>query len=140
MLEQTKADSELRSMYDCLTRGKQRRLKKESKKLDATKYAYLEEILIDYNNAVSIAIEAIYGLDFHIELNDLIHLLLLCGMGVAKRRADEISLISGESAEELKKEKIRLLDEYKDMLVDIYDVVMQDLEKTKNQNNKVMSL
>ncbi len=136
----TKVDKELRSMYDSLTRGEQRRLKKESKKLDSTKYEYLEEILIDYNNAFTFATEVQYDLDFDIDLNDLINILLFFGIGVQRRRPDEISLISGESAESLKNDQDRLAKDYEDKILDIYDIVMRTLEKTKNQNNKVMSL
>ena len=136
----TKVDKELRSMYDSLTRGEQRRLKKESKKLDSTKYEYLEEILIDYNNAFTFATEVQYDLDFDIDLNDLINILLFFGIAVQRRRPDEISLISGESAESLKNDQDRLAKDYEDKILDIYDIVMRTLEKTKNQNNKVMSL
>ncbi len=134
----TKVDSELRGMYDSLTRGEQRRLKKESKKLDATKYEYLEEILIDYNNARLLAWEALYGLDLYICFNDLVKLLLEFGIGVQKRRPDEISLISGESAEDIKRDFQRIARDYEDDIVTIYDRVFSDIDKTKDKGNKVM--
>ena len=133
-----KVDRELRNMYDSLTKGEQRRLKKESKRLDATKYEYLEEILIDYNNARLLAWGALNELDFYICFNDLVKLLLEFGIGVQKRRPDEISLISGESTEDIKRDFQRLAKDYDEDIVTIYDKVFSDIAKTKNKGNIVM--
>ena len=133
----TVVDNALLSLYDSLTRGEQRRLKRESKKYDETKYSYLEEILIDYEKAYDIAHGIYYNLDANkrlekISYQDLIMIILFCGFGVSKRSLDEISVVSGCSVQMLEEDKARLLETYKNDLVEIYDKVWQFLNVKEN--------
>ena len=129
-------DAELRDEYDFLSKEDRIKLKKGSKIIGATKFEYLEEILIDYEKAFSIANNVIYDLDFDINYQDLIKIILFCGIGVSKRTSREISIVSGVYEKVLDFNKEELLESFGNNLEEIYNKVYAYLNLNENQNSK----
>ena len=129
-------DKSLRELYNSLPKEDRIKLKKRSINLFATKFEYLEEILIDYYSAYDIASNIYYEMDFNISKQDLIKLLLFSGIGVAKRTTYEIYLVSGVMEKILEQDKARLLKEYGNNLDKIYDLVMQSLKYSNSIASK----
>ena len=135
-----KVDYQLKWLYDDLAKKDQRLLKKTSKDMGATKYEYLEEILIDYNKAFEMS-GAIQGnLSFDITIQDLTKLLLFCGIGVYQRDTLEVAIVSGLKSKLAFQEKERILGMYENNIVEVYDKAMQYLNMSKGQDDYIMSL
>ena len=122
----TMVGKEVVDLYSDLKRGEQRRTKKLAEASNENKYEYLEEVLIDFERAFKISTELldaklISGMS-RLELCDL---MLLFGIGVAKRRPEEIALVSGESVKDLDEFEYFIRDNYSETIDVIYDVVMQ---------------
>lgn len=119
-------DPELIDLFEMLSKNEQRRVKKVSKSLDETRYEYLEELLIDYENAHRFARDILNnGLIKGFSALEFTNLLLLFGIGVSRRRPDEISLISGEFVREIEAQLEDFKENYSETIDEIYDVVMQ---------------
>lgn len=129
-------DAELREEYDFLPKEDKIRLKKSAKSIGATKFEYLEEILIDYDNAFKIANSIIYNLDFDINYQDLTKIILFCGIGVAKRTSKEISIVSGVYEKVLDFNKKDLLETYGNHLEEICDEVYGYLNLNEKNNKR----
>lgn len=129
-------NAELREEYNFLPKEDKIKLKKSSKSIGATKFEYLEEILIDYEKAFEIANSIIFDLDFDINYQDLIKILLFCGIGVSKRTSKEISIVSGVYEKVLDFNKKDLLETYGNNLDEICDKVYEFLNLNEKNNNK----
>ena len=127
-----KVNSTLRARYEMLSKQEQRRLKKESKELLATKYEYLEEISIDCYKAEEIAAGVISNKKLMgISLDDLSLLILFCGIGVQRRTSSELVYILAYKLEKLEKIRESLLVRYGNNLDAIYDTVLNYISNEK---------
>ncbi len=119
-------DKEVLYIHDNLSKGEQRRVKKIVKGLDETEYEYLEEVLIDYEYASKIASEVIdKGIISGMSKLELALLMLLFGIGVAKRKPEEIALISGQMVKEIDELEYYFRDNFFDTIDVIYDEIMK---------------
>ena len=130
----TKVGRDIVNLYIDLKRGEQRRVKKLSRDLDENKYEYLEEVYIDFENAFKFSTEIIDAkLITGMSQLELCDLMLLFGIGVARRTPEEIALISGESIKDIEELEYFIRDNYSETIDVIYDVVMQFISKPKVQ-------
>lgn len=141
--KQTVVDKKLINIYTNLTRADQRKIKKDCKKINETKYSYLEAILIDYERANTIAdsiIKKVFGYDDQDRKNDLVLLMLSLGIGVEKRTPEEISLIIGEKADDINSRVVALKDIYADLIDIISDYVWQELNFEQDNERNLANL
>ena len=135
--KQEKVNPTLRARYEMLSKQEQRRLKKESKELLATKYEYLEEIEIDCYKAEEIATGVILNKKLTgITVEDLSLLILFCGMGVQRRTSGELVYILAYKLDKLEKIRESLLVRYGNQLDSIYDIVLNYISNEKGCEKK----
>ena len=119
--------------YESLTKIQKRRVEVEANILGESKNDYLEELMMDFTNSFMLAGNVLKdGLLKDISRADLAKIMLYFGIGVYKRRCDEIVLISGGNTQKLEKEKNLLKEKYQDRLVEIYDKVWRYFESNKS--------